>query len=291
MTATKLDPVQQLKTLLAGAPIGVVGLGLMGGSLALDLRGLGFVVNGWVHRQATATRAKERGLVDAVDISAVHLQNCGLVVLALPLDQLITPNEALVQAMPPGAVITDMGSVKAPVAAALASRLPRFVPSHPMAGTAAAGVEAGVAGLFQGRPWVISPSGQEDSTAVELVEALALALGAKPVYCDAKAHDQAVALISHLPVLAGAALLQSAATGGHLARQLASSGFADTTRVGGGNPQLGRLIAQSNRVALMAALDSYNQELKLIGQLIEAEQWDQLEQHLSCGQALRPEFL
>lgn len=139
MTATKLDPVQQLKTLLAGAPIGVVGLGLMGGSLALDLRGLGFVVNGWVHRQATATRAKERGLVDAVDISAVHLQNCGLVVLALPLDQLITPNEALVQAMPPGAVITDMGSVKAPVAAALASRLPRFVPSHPMAGTAAAG--------------------------------------------------------------------------------------------------------------------------------------------------------
>jgi arogenate dehydrogenase (NADP+) len=245
MTATKLDPVQQLKTLLAGAPIGVVGLGLMGGSLALDLRGLGFVVNGWVHRQATATRAMERGLVDAVDISAVHLQNCGLVVLALPLNQLITPNEALLQGMPTGAVITDMGSVKAPVAAALASRLPRFVPSHPMAGTAAAGVEAGVAGLFQGRPWVISPSGQEDSTAVELVEALALALGAKPVYCDAKAHDQAVALISHLPVLAGAALLQSAATGGHLARQLASSGFADTTRVGGGNPQLGRLIAQS----------------------------------------------
>ena len=92
-------------------------------------------------------------------------------------------------------------------------------------------------------------------------------------------------------MLAGAALLQSAATGGHLARQLASSGFADTTRVGGGNPQLGRLIAQSNRVALMAALDSYNQELKLIGQLIEAEQWDQLEQHLSRGQALRPEFL
>ena len=106
-------------------------------------------------------------LVDAVDISAVHLQNCGLVVLALPLDQLITPNEALVQAMPPGAVITDMGSVKAPVAAALASRLPRFVPSHPMAGTERMGVSAARANLFENAVCVITPTPESHAPAVE----------------------------------------------------------------------------------------------------------------------------
>lgn len=289
--ANQAESVQQLQTLLNGAPIGVVGLGLMGGSLALDLRRLGFAVHGWVHRQATAQRALERDLVNAVDLSAELMKPCALVVLALPLDQLIAPSEMLLSGLPAAAVVTDMGSVKAPVEAALGSRLPRFVPSHPMAGTAAAGVEAGVEGLFKGRPWVITAAMGRDPAALALVETLALALGAIPVHCDASTHDQAVAFISHLPVLVGAALLQSAALGDLLAQQLASTGFADTTRVGGGNPQLGRLMAQTNRSALLTALDCYKKELQLLTELVENEQWEKLEQKLSQCQELRGKFV
>jgi arogenate dehydrogenase (NADP+) len=197
----------------------------------------------------------------------------------------------LLSGLPAAAVVTDMGSVKAPVEAALGSRLPRFVPSHPMAGTAAAGVEAGVEGLFKGRPWVITAAKGRDPAALALVETLALALGAIPVHCDASTHDQAVAFISHLPVLVGAALLQSAALGDLLAQQLASTGFADTTRVGGGNPQLGRLMAQTNRSALLTALDCYKKELQLLTELVENEQWEKLEQKLSQCQELRGQFV
>jgi arogenate dehydrogenase (NADP+) len=283
--------VEQLKIQLDGAPIGIVGLGLMGGSLALDLRRLGFVVHGWVHRESTANRALERGLVDSVDRSGNLLKSCGLVVLALPLDQLITPSQELLQGIPKAAVITDMGSVKAPVEAALSHHFPRFIPSHPMAGTAMAGVEAGVEGLFQGRPWVITATKAEDPVAVALVENLALALGAIPVYCNAQDHDQAVALISHLPVVIGAALLQTAGSDAGLAQKLASSGFADTTRVGGGNPQLGRLMAQMNRSALLEALNRFQGELQSLKELIERQNWQQLEQELNNCQHHRAKYV
>ncbi|MFZ9849747.1 MAG: prephenate/arogenate dehydrogenase [Vulcanococcus sp.] len=278
-------------------PVGIVGLGLIGGSLGLDLRARGSEVRALVHREATAERARQRGLADAVSTDAHVLQGCGLIVLALPLDRLLDPGEALRAALPAEAVVTDVGSVKRPVLERWQRWHPRFVASHPMAGTAQAGVEAGVEGLFSARPWVGTPGVATDPEALAAVRELAEALGADWLECDADAHDQAVALISHMPVLVSAALLQSADQGGaaagaaQLVRRLASSGFADTSRIGGGNPELGTLMARCNRPAVLQALAAYRQQLDALEALVQGEDWGPLHAALSRCQALRPEFL
>ena len=282
-------------------PVGIVGLGLIGGSLGLDLRAQGLEVRALVHRDATAERARERGLADVVATDPAVLQGCGLIVLALPLDRLLDPDPALRAALPAEAVLTDVGSVKQPVLERWGHWHPRFVASHPMAGTAQAGVEAGLEGLFTGRPWVATPASAPlpgtDPAALDLVQQLAEAVGARWLTCDAAAHDQAVALISHMPVLVSAALLQAADRGGaeagaqELVRQLASSGFADTSRIGGGNPELGTLMARSNRAAVLQGLAQYRHQLDALESLVEGEHWPALQAELSRCQALRPEFL
>ena len=282
-------------------PVGIVGLGLIGGSLGLDLRAQGLEVRALVHRDATAERARERGLADVVATDPAVLQGCGLIVLALPLDRLLDPDPALRAALPAEAVLTDVGSVKQPVLERWGHWHPRFVASHPMAGTAQAGVEAGLEGLFSGRPWVATPASAPlpgtDPAALDLVQQLAEAVGARWLTCDAAAHDQAVALISHMPVLVSAALLQAADRGGaeagaqELVRQLASSGFADTSRIGGGNPELGTLMARSNRAAVLQGLAQYRHQLDALESLVEGEHWPALQAELSRCQALRPEFI
>ena len=134
------------------AQAGVVGLGLIGGSLGLDLQSRGWRVQGLVHRQATAERALARGLVSAVSTDPACLSGCDLVILALPIPLLLNPDPALLKALPRDAVITDVGSVKKPVLEAWNGRHPRFVASHPMAGTAAAGVEGQPTGRYDLRP-------------------------------------------------------------------------------------------------------------------------------------------
>jgi arogenate dehydrogenase (NADP+) len=289
-----------------GQPVGIVGLGLIGGSLGLDLQAAGIEVRALVHRESTALRARERGLASSIGTDPALLQGCGLVVLALPLDRLLAPDPALLDALPSSAVLTDVGSVKRPVLAhwralllglGRREQLGRFVAGHPMAGTANSGVEAGQPGLFRGRPWVATPEGDTDPTALALVRELAERVGSRWFTCPAADHDRAVALISHLPVLVGAALLAAAdragtAAGvGDLARFLASSGFADTSRVGGGNPELGTLMARTNREALLQALAAYRRELDGLESLVQAERWSELAGRLSEAQSLRPAYL
>ena len=276
--------------------VGLVGLGLIGGSLGLDLQALGCGVRGVTHRQVTADRALERGLVQEVSTDPQSLEGCDLVILALPLERLLDPDPVLVRSLPQRAVVTDVGSVKQSVLRAWSSLHPRFVASHPMAGTAEAGVEAGVRDLFRGRPWVATPEAGTDASALAMVEQTAKALGSRWLLAEADRHDQAVALISHVPVLVSAALLPAVAAERdpavpELARQLASSGFADTTRVGGGNPQLGTAMAARNTAAVLRGLASYRWSLEQLEEAILEENWDQLESVLAHSQQLRPEFL
>ena len=288
-----MTTARSLADFLAGQAIGVVGLGLIGGSLGLDLRQRGHRVVGVAHRQSTVERALQRGLVDEASSDLSCLNGCGLVLLALPLNQLVDPNAALLQALPPQALVLDAGSVKQPVLTAWQHQVPRFVGCHPMAGTAEAGVEAGVAGLFQGRPWVITPTGQESATDLEMARALGRELGSTVLECDPADHDRAVAFISHMPVLVSAALLQSAAAAEPqgLLQALASSGFADTTRIGGGNPELGSLMARCNREAVQQALAAYGEALQRFAEQVESEDWTALQQALASAQAARPTFL
>ena len=284
-------------TRLGERPVGIVGLGLIGGSLGLDLQAKGLDVRALVHRSSTAERARERGLAQRIDTDPQLLEGCGVIVLALPLDRLLDPPAELLAALPSEAVITDVGSVKQPVLERWQRWHPRFVASHPMAGTAEAGVEAGLSGLFKGRPWVATPTAHTDSAALALVQQLAELVEADWLQCPAAAHDQAVALISHMPVLVSAALLEAADRGGEaaaaasLVRQLASSGFADTSRIGGGNPELGTLMARCNQSAVLSALKRYRDQLEQLEALVAQQQWGDLQQRLEGCQQLRPEFL
>jgi len=295
-----------LSALCEHRPVGIVGLGLIGGSLGLDLQAAGLEVHALVHREATAVRARERGLANRIGTDPGLLEACGLVVLALPLDRLLDPDPRLLDALPATAVLTDVGSVKGTLLSCWRERLAgagrgdqasRFVPGHPMAGTASSGVEAGEAGLFRGRPWLATPDPDTAPEAIALVRALAETVGAHWFLCAPVLHDRAAALISHLPVLAGAALLAVADRAGDdpetaaLARFMASSGFADTTRVGGGNPELGLLMARTNRPALLQALAAYRSEIETLERLVSAEAWPALSERLQQAQTQRPAFL
>ena len=275
--------------------VGIVGLGLIGGSLGLDLRALGWSVQGLVHRTASAERALERGLVDAVSTDPACLSSCDLVILSLPIPALLAPESTLLEAIPESAVVTDVGSVKQPVLEVWRSLHPRFVASHPMAGTASAGVEAGQTGLFRGRPWIATPEAGTDPTAVEVVRTLAHDLGSQWHMASAEQHDQAVALISHMPVLVSAALLRTAGDERdpeirQLAQSLASSGFADSTRIGGGNPDLGVAMASSNSAAVLKALAAYRWSLEQLEDAVLRNNWQQLHRELQRTQSLRPDY-
>ena len=275
--------------------VGIVGLGLIGGSLGLDLRALGWSVQGLVHRMATAERALERGLVDAVSTDPACLSSCDLVILSLPIPALLTPESTLLEAIPGSAVVTDVGSVKQPVLEVWRSLHPRFVASHPMAGTASAGVEAGQAGLFRGRPWIATPEAGTDPAALDVVRSLAQCLGSRWHTASAEQHDQAVALISHMPVLVSAALLRTAGDERdpeirQLAQSLASSGFSDSTRIGGGNPDLGVAMASSNSAAVLKALAAYRWSLEQLEDAVLRNNWQQLHRELQRTQSLRPDY-
>jgi arogenate dehydrogenase (NADP+) len=218
------------------------------------------------------------------------------VILALPIPLLLNPPDELIVALPQAAVITDVGSVKQPVLEAWRQRHPRFVASHPMAGTAQAGVEASVLDLFRGRPWIATPDAATDPAALAQVRDLAVSVGGHWLTATASQHDQAVALISHMPVLVSAALLRAVGDERdpeirQLAMVLASSGFADTSRVGGGNPELGVAMASTNRDAVLRGLAAYRWSLEQLEDAVLQQNWSQLALELRRTQTLRPDFL
>ncbi len=276
--------------------IGIIGLGLIGGSLGLDLQHLGYEVCGLVKREETVIKAKERGLAEFISTNPSILSDCSIIILALPLPQIINPTRELINALPKNAVITDVGSVKTPVIETWRKIHPRFVGSHPMAGTNQTGVEAGKRNLFKHLPWITTPEEITDKGALEVIHALAINLGCNWITTDPQLHDQAVALISHLPVFVSAALIQAVKKEPNealvaLAQSIASSGFADTTRVGCGNPNLGVAMASFNTKAVLDALRSYRLSIDNLEQMIRSNQWEELQAELHSNQVNRASFL
>jgi len=202
--------------------IALLGIGLVGGSIAGAVRRVGWQVAAWTPSGVGPRKALQAGAIDVAAGSAGEaIAGADLVVLAAPasacldlLDELGGPSRA---ALGPASVVTDVASTKVLlVARAAALGLP-FVGGHPMAGRETSGFGAADPGLFQGRPWVIVPPAMEPppaaAAAVALVEALATACGARPVRMSAADHDAAVAAISHAPLVVAAALVEAAAGG------------------------------------------------------------------------------
>jgi len=178
------------------------------------------------------------------------------VVLAVPLPAVVDVLP-IVARHAPYCRLTDVVSLKQPVAAAVARHTPaaRYVGGHPMAGTSASGWAAGSATLFTGAPWVVGSDDGADPVVWAQVAGLALECGAHVVPAGAADHDAAVARVSHLPHLLAAVLASVGAGGGSLAMALAAGSFTDGTRVAGSRPELVRAMCEGNRDALLAAVD------------------------------------
>lgn len=236
----------------------VIGLGLIGGSLLRAADGAGWKVRGTAASDATVTAARDAGFDVTSSIEHV-LQAAGddaLVVLAVPLPA-VADVLPVVARHAPRCWLTDVVSVKQPVAAAVARHTPlaRYVGGHPMAGTSASGWAAGSATLFTGASWVVSTDDGIDPTVWTQVARLALDCGATVVPAGAEDHDAAVARVSHLPHVLAAVLASVGADGGPLAMALGAGSFTDGTRVAAARPELVRAMCEGNRSALLEAVD------------------------------------
>jgi arogenate dehydrogenase (NADP+) len=276
--------------------IGILGLGLIGGSLGFDFRSLGHHVLGVSRRESTCQKAIALSCVDEASVDISLLTTAEVIFVCTPLGLIIPQVKQLITHLAPSTVLTDVGSVKAPIVEEIAPLWANFIGGHPMAGTADSGIEAAQQNLFAGKPYVLTPLPTTPENAVSVVEKLVSSLGACIYHCDPEHHDQAVSWISHLPVMVSGALIAACMGESHpevlqLAQNLASSGFRDTSRVGGGNPELGMMMARYNRQQLLRSLHQYRHNLDAFINLIEQENWASLEAKLQSTQQARGLFI
>ncbi|MGF1589289.1 MAG: prephenate/arogenate dehydrogenase [Pleurocapsa sp.] len=275
--------------------IGIVGLGLIGGSLGLDLRSQGHQIVGISRQSVTCQTALSRGIVDQASTSMNLLQDTELVIVCTPMTAIATTIKQIIPHLDSETIITDVGSVKQPIVQECSQLWSNFIGGHPMAGTAESGINAALADLFRNAAYVLTPTEQTKPENLAKLKAIARDLKAVPYVCDAQIHDRAVSWISHLPVMVSASLieacLQETPDTLQLAQILASSGFRDTSRVGGGNPELGMMMAKYNRLELLRSLYQYQDNLDRIIDLIEQENWQTLAEILQTTAQARARFL
>ncbi len=236
------------------ATVAVVGLGLVGGSLARALTAAGYRVLG-VDRPVVCRAARAAGAVGETTSAVERAAASDVLVLAAP--PLVNRKllRRLAKVAPPGLVITDVGSVKGPIVREAARlRLASFVGGHPMAGTERRGFAASSAGIFEDAVWWLVPAA--DPRATRKVRSLVRAVGARPSTIDAARHDRIVAFLSHAPQVASWALLEAARADPVARRHLsgAGPGFRDMTRLARSPEGLWREILQENRAEVARAL-------------------------------------
>ncbi|WP_071189795.1 prephenate/arogenate dehydrogenase [Trichormus sp. NMC-1] len=276
--------------------IGILGLGLIGGSLGFDLQSQGHHLLGVSRRESTCQKAVDLGSVNEASVDLSLLASADVVFICTPIGLIVPQVEQLISHLPVTTIVTDVGSVKTPIVEAIAPMWKNFIGGHPMAGNTDAGIEAAQRNLFVNRPYVLTPIETTPSSAITVLEEIVRSLGSIIYHCQPEKHDRAVSWISHLPVMVSASLIAACLSEtdleiAHLAQNLASSGFRDTSRVGGGNPELGVMMAQYNRQALLHSLHQYRQNLDEFIYLIEQEKWEQLNEQMKLNQQTRPKFV
>jgi prephenate dehydrogenase len=258
--------------------VAILGLGQIGGSVgrALVRAGDPWSVVGWTRSTDGLRAAAADGLETAATIGEAFA-GADVVLLAAPplaclelIDGLAGPYRGQ---LAPGAVITDVASTKVAISARAAERRLRFVGGHPMTGREASGYGASDPGLFAGRPWVVTPPDPADPEAEASVAAIVTACGAEVIHLGAAEHDDAVAAISHLPLVLAAALVETIAAGPDWPseRRLAAGGWASMTRLARGDVEMGAGILATNGPAvaerlrdLQGALDEWLAALEAV---------------------------
>ena len=275
--------------------IGIVGLGLIGGSIGLKLQSLNHTIYGVTNNKSNKNIASARKLATYVSCNLGILDKCSLIILALPIKELICPSKELIEAIPKEAVLTDVGSVKEPIVNTWEKIHPLFVGSHPMAGTEKRGVNSGFESLLDYSKWIITPTKYTNQNAIKILTNLVKSMNCEILQTIPKEHDKAVALISHLPIFISSCLLETSNINRNksllqFAQKIASTGFEDTTRVGGGNPYLGLDLAKNNQANLLESIKMFKNNMDFIERNIRDENWELVYENLEKSNSIRRKF-
>ena len=280
--------------------LAVIGVGLIGGSVALALRRAGAVdrVVGIGRGRANLERALALGIIDEIANDATTgVAGADAVVVAAPVAQFAPVLAAVRNALASGAVITDAGSTKQDVVAAargaLGTRIDRFVPAHPIAGAERVGADAARTELFDGRNVVVTPLPETDPAALAAAEALWSTCGARVSRMTPAEHDAVFAAVSHLPHVLAYALVAMIAERDNAERLFgyAAGGFRDFTRIASSSPEMWRDICLANRESLIAEIDAYGTALQGLRCLVAASDGAGLEHLFADSRSARDAWL
>jgi len=262
----------------------VIGVGLIGGSLALALRRRGLVgeVVGVGRSAGNLALARRRGIVDRTTTDpAEGVCDADLVVLAVPVGALAEVGKAIALTLMPGAVVTDVGSTKGSVLRDLDPVIPPhafLVAAHPIAGTEDSGAGAATATLFEGSRCILTPAARTDPRALAKVRRMWRAVGARVMEMDAEAHDRILGAVSHLPHVVAYALVNAVTSFRGDALEYAGGGFRDFTRIAASHPVMWRDIALANRESVLAGIDATMAELSRMRDWIDRQDGRALEE-------------
>jgi prephenate dehydrogenase len=259
-----------------------VGTGLIGGSIGMRLRAVGWHVTGRDADAKRAERALELGALDAVGDDA----EASITFVATPVHAI--PGEARRALGAGGGLVTDVGGVKASIVEAVGDS--RFVGGHPMAGSEQEGVDGADPELFEGATWVLTPTEGTDAAAYAQVRQIVGTLGAEVVTLPPDRHDELVAVVSHVPHLAAATLMRLADQRSEEHRallRLAAGGFRDMTRIASGHPGIWPDICSDNRTAIVAVLDELTEALRQMRDVVAGDDRRELLAALEQARAAR----
>jgi prephenate dehydrogenase len=270
--------------------LAIVGLGLLGGSvgLAARVRGVAREIVGAGRSAESQAAALRAGAVDALVSGSDALRGADLVVLATPVSAMAPVLTRLAPALAPGALVTDVGSVKGPLADVLPGLLPEgvsYVGAHPMAGSHERGAEHARADLFEGAACVLTPTRDSDPRAAARAEAFWRALGCRVVRREPAAHDAEVAWVSHAPHVLAFAFARALEAASPTAREIAGPGFRDFTRIARSDAELWSEILAANRKAIAGPLQKTARRLEEIAQILERGSESELERFIAAARA------
>lgn len=276
----------------------IAGVGLIGGSLALAGKKAGIfgVVAGYGRTTKTLQRASDLGIIDEThtDIKEAA-KGADLLFVATPVESVVEVILSAAPALRGDCIITDGGSVKAPIVTELEDRLPNpqnFVGGHPIAGTEKSGPEAASAHLYENRYIVLTPTERTNPDTTKKVDKMWRACGAKTIIMTPDEHDHMLAMISHLPHFVAYSLVEAldeADTSGAM-RKFIAGGYRDTTRIAASHPRMWRDIFSMNRDQVLESVIRYERYLAEYRELLEQGDFDGLEKRLEKVRTLRQEM-
>ncbi len=279
------------------ARLALIGVGLIGSSIAHAARRQGLVgeIVATARSAATRKRVVELGLADkVVESNAEAVRDADLVIVCIPVGACGAVAHEIGPHLRPGAIVSDVGSVKGAIVKDMAPHLPQtvhFVPAHPVAGTEHSGPDSGFAELFINRWCILTPPPGTDPRAVERLAAFWRALGAKVEIMSPEHHDLVLAVTSHLPHLIAYTIVGTANELGEVTEsevlQFSAGGFRDVTRIAASDPTMWRDVFLANKDAVLEMLGTFQEDLSKLTRAIRRGDGETLFEHFSRTRAIR----